>query len=151
MMNNKTIHIFTDGACKGNPGVGGWGVVLRYGEHEKQLCGGVADTTNNQMELTAVIQGLSALKKGFSGSVIVYTDSQYVQKGISEWIFNWKKNNWKTAAKKPVANQELWQKLDELSQQFNIQWQWVKGHNGNPDNELADSLANRGIDEFQAA
>ena len=148
---NKTVHIFTDGACKGNPGVGGWGVVLRYGEHEKQLCDAVANTTNNQMELTAVIQGLEALKKGFSGSVIVYTDSQYVQKGISEWIFNWKKNNWKTAAKKPVANQELWQKLDELSQQFNIQWQWVKGHNGNPDNELADSLANRGIDEFQAA
>ena len=99
MMNNKTIHIFTDGACKGNPGVGGWGVVLRYGEHEKQLCGGAADTTNNQMELTAVIQGLEALKKGFSGSVIVYTDSQYVQKGMNEWIFNWKKNNWKTAAK----------------------------------------------------
>ncbi|MBQ9260420.1 MAG: ribonuclease HI [Neisseriaceae bacterium] len=150
-MNDKTVHIFTDGACKGNPGVGGWGVLLRYGEHSKELCGGVEQTTNNQMELTAVIKGLEALKKNFSGSVIVYTDSQYVQKGISEWIFNWKKNGWKTAAKKPVANAELWQQLDTLSAQFNIQWQWVKGHNGNMNNETADKLANLGIKNFQAA
>ena len=150
-MNDKTVHIFTDGACKGNPGVGGWGVLLRYGEHTKELCGGVEQTTNNQMELTAVIKGLEALKKNFSGSVIVYTDSQYVQKGISEWIFNWKKNGWKTAAKKPVANAELWQQLDTLSAQFNIQWQWVKGHNGNMNNETADQLANLGIKNFQAA
>ena len=150
-MNDKTVHIFTDGACKGNPGVGGWGVLLRYGEHTKELCGGVEQTTNNQMELTAVIKGLEALKKNFSGSVIVYTDSQYVQKGISEWIFNWKKNGWKTAAKKPVANADLWQQLDTLSAQFNIQWQWVKGHNGNMNNETADQLANLGIKNFQAA
>lgn len=150
-MNDKTVHIFTDGACKGNPGVGGWGVLLRYGEHSKELCGGVEQTTNNQMELTAVIKGLEALKKNFSGRVIVYTDSQYVQKGISEWIFNWKKNGWKTAAKKPVANAELWQQLDTLSAQFNIQWQWVKGHNGNMNNETADKLANLGIKNFQAA
>ena len=150
-MNDKTVHIFTDGACKGNPGVGGWGVLLRYGEHTKELCGGVEQTTNNQMELTAVIKGLEALKKNFSGSVIVYTDSQYVQKGMSEWIFNWKKNGWKTAAKKPIANAELWQQLDALAAQFNIQWQWVKGHNGNINNETADKLANLGIKNFQAA
>lgn len=150
-MNDKTVHIFTDGACKGNPGVGGWGVLLRYGEHSKELCGGVEQTTNNQMELTAVIKGLEALKKNFSGSVIVYTDSQYVQKGMSEWIFNWKKNGWKTAAKKPVANADLWQQLDALAAQFNIQWQWVQGHNGHSDNEIADQLANQGIKNFQAA
>ena len=150
-MNDKTVHIFTDGACKGNPGLGGWGVLLRYGEHSKELCGGVEQTTNNQMELTAVIKGLEALKKNFSGSVIVYTDSQYVQKGMSEWIFNWKKNGWKTAAKKPVANADLWQQLDALAAQFNIQWQWVQGHNGHSDNEIADQLANQGIKNFQAA
>ena len=150
-MNKQTLQIFTDGACKGNPGIGGWGVLLIYGEHKKELCGGAANTTNNQMELTAVIKGLEALKKGFSGSVIIHTDSQYVQKGMTEWIFNWKKNGWKTAAKKPVVNQELWQQLDALSQQFNIQWQWVKGHNGNENNEIADKLANQGIQQFQAA
>lgn len=150
-MNKQTLQIFTDGACKGNPGIGGWGVLLIYGEHKKELCGGAANTTNNQMELTAVIKGLEALKKGFSGSVIIHTDSQYVQKGMTEWIFNWKKNGWKTAAKKPVVNQELWQQLDALSQQFNIQWQWVKGHNGNENNEIADKLANLGIQELQQA
>ena len=150
-MNKQTLQIFTDGACKGNPGIGGWGVLLIYGEHKKELCGGAANTTNNQMELTAVIKGLEALKKGFSGSVIIHTDSQYVQKGMTEWIFNWKKNGWKTAAKKPVVNQELWQQLDALSQQFNIQWQWVKGHNGNENNEIADKLANQGIQELQQA
>ena len=150
-MNKQTLQIFTDGACKGNPGIGGWGVLLIYGEHKKELCGGAANTTNNQMELTAVIKGLEALKKGFSGSVIIHTDSQYVQKGMTEWIFNWKKNGWKTSAKKPVVNQELWQQLDALSQQFNIQWQWVKGHNGNENNEIADKLANLGIQELQQA
>lgn len=150
-MNKQTLQIFTDGACKGNPGIGGWGVLLIYGEHKKELCGGATNTTNNQMELTAVIKGLEALKKGFSGSVIIHTDSQYVQKGMTEWIFNWKKNGWKTAAKKPVVNQELWQQLDALSQQFNIQWQWVKGHNGNENNEIADKLANLGIQELQQA
>ena len=150
-MNKQTLQIFTDGACKGNPGIGGWGVLLIYGEHKKELCGGAANTTNNQMELTAVIKGLEALKKGFSGSVIIHTDSQYVQKGMTEWIFNWKKNGWKTAAKKTVVNQELWQQLDALSQQFNIQWQWVKGHNGNENNEIADKLANLGIQELQQA
>ena len=145
-MTEKTVHIFTDGACKGNPGVGGWGVLMRYGTHQKELFGGEKETTNNQMELTAVIQGLSALKKDFSGNVIIYTDSQYVQKGMTEWIFNWKKNGWKNSAKKPVANANLWQKLDELSQQYKIQWQWVKGHSGHPENEIADKLANKGID-----
>lgn len=145
-MIEKTVHIFTDGACKGNPGIGGWGVLMRYGTHQKELFGGEKETTNNQMELTAVIQGLSALKKDFSGNVIIYTDSQYVQKGMTEWIFNWKKNGWKNSAKKPVANANLWQKLDELSQQYKIQWKWVKGHSGHPENEIADKLANKGID-----
>lgn len=145
-MTEKTVHIFTDGACKGNPGIGGWGVLMRYGTHQKELFGGEKETTNNQMELTAVIQGLSALKKDFSGNVIIYTDSQYVQKGMTEWIFNWKKNGWKNSAKKPVANANLWQKLDELSQQYKIQWKWVKGHSGHPENEIADKLANKGID-----
>lgn len=145
-MTEKTVHIFTDGACKGNPGTGGWGVLMRYGTHQKELFGGEKETTNNQMELTAVIQGLSALKKDFSGNVIIYTDSQYVQKGMTEWIFNWKKNGWKNSAKKPVANANLWQKLDELSQQYKIQWKWVKGHSGHPENEIADKLANKGID-----
>lgn len=145
-MTEKTVHIFTDGECKGNTGTGGWGVLMRYGTHQKELFGGEKETTNNQMELTAVIQGLSALKKDFSGNVIIYTDSQYVQKGMTEWIFNWKKNGWKNSAKKPVANANLWQKLDELSQQYKIQWKWVKGHSGHPENEIADKLANKGID-----
>ena len=141
-MNHKIVQIFTDGACKGNPGIGGWGVLLRYGEHEKELCGKVTHTTMSRLSRPR------SSKKVFSGDFVVYTDSKYVQKGISEWIFNWKKNGWKTASRKSVANQELWQKLDELSQQFNIQWQWVKGHNGNSGNETADRLANLGINNF---
>ncbi len=142
----KQVEIFTDGACRGNPGPGGWGVVLRYGESEKYLYGGERDTTNNRMELLAAIKGLEALTK--TCAVALTTDSQYVRKGISEWIANWKKNSWKTSAKKPVKNQDLWQRLDELSSQHEIEWHWVKGHSGHAENELADQLANRGIDEL---
>lgn len=142
----KVVEIFTDGACKGNPGPGGWGAVLRYGDKEKLLWGGDKDTTNNRMELLAAIEALSALKK--SCSVVLTTDSQYVRKGITEWIAGWRKNGWKTAAKKPVKNADLWQRLDALSAQYTIDWRWVKGHSGHPENELADQLANRGVDEI---
>lgn len=138
--------MFTDGACRGNPGKGGWGVLLRYGEVEKQLYGGDLETTNNKMELTAVIKGLEALKK--TSQVIITTDSRYVLEGITEWLPNWKKRNWKTAGKKPVKNVELWQKLDNLVGRHDIEWHWVKGHSGHPENELADQLANQGIDEL---
>ena len=142
----KHVDIFTDGACSGNPGPGGWGAVLRYGEKEKELCGGERDTTNNRMELTAVIRSLEALKR--PSTVHVHTDSQYVQKGISEWIHNWKRNGWRTSDKKPVKNADLWQILDGLAKQHQIKWIWVKGHAGHPGNERADALANRGIDEL---
>ncbi|WP_028468758.1 ribonuclease HI [Neptunomonas japonica] len=142
----KAVEIFTDGACKGNPGPGGWGAVLRYGETVKHLWGGAKDTTNNRMELLAAIEALSALKS--TRPVILTTDSQYVRKGITEWIAGWRKNGWKTAAKKPVKNADLWQRLDELSVQYEIDWRWVKGHSGHPENELADDLANRGVDEI---
>ncbi|SFG42320.1 MULTISPECIES: ribonuclease HI [Neptunomonas] len=142
----KVVEIFTDGACKGNPGPGGWGAVLRYGDKEKLLWGGDKDTTNNRMELLAAIEALSALNK--SCSVVLTTDSQYVRKGITEWIAGWRKNGWKTAAKKPVKNADLWQRLDDLSAQYKIDWRWVKGHSGHPENELADQLANRGVDEI---
>lgn len=142
----KVVEIFTDGACKGNPGPGGWGAVLRYGDQEKLLWGGDKDTTNNRMELLAAIEALSALNK--SCSVVLTTDSQYVRKGITEWITGWRKNGWKTAAKKPVKNADLWQRLDDLSAQYKIDWRWVKGHSGHPENELADQLANRGVDEI---
>ena len=138
--------MFTDGACRGNPGKGGWGVLLRYGEAEKQLYGGDPETTNNKMELMAVIKGLEALKK--SSQVAITTDSRYVLEGITEWLPNWKKRNWKTASKKPVKNVELWQRLDELVKGHDIEWHWVKGHSGHPENELADQLANQGIDEL---
>jgi len=138
--------MFTDGACRGNPGQGGWGVLLRYGEAEKRLYGGDPETTNNKMELTAVIRGLEALKK--SSQVTITTDSRYVLEGITEWLPNWKKRNWKTAGKKPVKNVELWQRLDELVNGHDIEWHWVKGHSGHPENELADQLANQGIDEL---
>ncbi len=138
--------MFTDGACRGNPGPGGWGVLLRFGEAEKTLHGGERNTTNNRMELTAVIKGLEALKK--SCRVVITTDSKYVLSGITEWMPNWKKRNWKTANKKPVLNVELWQQLDELVTDHEIEWKWVKGHSGHPENELADELANRGIDEL---
>lgn len=139
----KQVTIYTDGACKGNPGPGGWGAFLIYGETERELFGGDPSTTNNQMELTAVIRGLEALSEPCE--VILWLDSQYVKKGIQEWIHNWKKNGWKTAAKKPVANAELWQELDALVVKHKIDWRWVKGHAGNPGNERADMLANKGV------
>lgn len=139
----QTVEIFTDGACKGNPGIGGWGAWLKMGTAEKELFGGEANTTNNRMELLAVIEALSALKKPCS--VVVFTDSQYVQKGISEWIHGWKARGWKTAAKAPVKNVDLWQRLDAATATHRIDWQWVKGHAGHPGNERADQLANRGV------
>ena len=142
----QVIEIYTDGACRGNPGPGGWGALLIAGKHQKTMHGGDPETTNNRMELTAAIEALNALK-GHS-SVILHTDSKYVMDGINEWLPNWKKRGWKTAAKKPVKNQDLWQALDEASGRHEIDWRWVKGHNGNPGNEMADDLANRGIDEL---
>lgn len=144
----KRVEMFTDGACRGNPGRGGWGVVLRYGRAEKQLYGGQQQTTNNQMELTAVIEGLSALKR--PSAVTITTDSKYVLQGITEWLPGWKQRNWKTAGRKPVKNVELWQRLDELASRHDLKWHWVKGHSGHPENELADQLANQGIDELPA-
>ena len=139
------VTLYTDGACKGNPGPGGWGVVLRYGDHEKHLWGGESGTTNNRMELRAAIEGLAALRR--ECDVAIYTDSQYVRNGINQWMANWKRNGWKTSARKPVKNAELWQRLDELVQSHRIQWHWVRGHSGNDGNEQADALANRGAAE----
>jgi len=147
--NESVINIYADGGCRGNPGPGGWGVLMQSGSTEKELCGGEPDTTNNRMELTAVIRALEALKR--PASVNVHTDSQYVQKGISAWIHNWKRNGWRTSDKKPVKNADLWQILDGLAKQHEIKWLWVKGHAGHPGNERADALANRGIDELLAA
>lgn len=143
----KTVELFTDGACRGNPGKGGWGVVLRYGDREKTLRGGERHTTNNRMELTAAIEGLAALKEHCQ--VVLTTDSQYVRQGITQWLANWKSRGWRTAAKAPVKNQDLWQRLDELAQRHSIEWHWVKGHSGHRENELADALANRAIDELE--
>jgi ribonuclease HI len=137
------VEIFTDGACKGNPGPGGWGAILRYQGEEKELWGGEAATTNNRMELMAVIRALEALKR--PTQVRLFTDSLYVQKGISEWIHAWKKKGWRTADKKEVKNQDLWRELDELAAKHDIEWRWVKGHAGHPENERADKLANQGI------
>ena len=142
----KLVEIFTDGACRGNPGPGGWGVLMRYGTEERSFCGGELDTTNNRMELTAVIEGLSALTQPCQ--VELSSDSTYVLKGIQEWMPNWKKRGWKTAAKKPVKNVDLWQKLDAVIGEHKIDWQWVKGHSGHRENEIADQLANQGIDEL---
>jgi ribonuclease HI len=139
----QKIEIFTDGACKGNPGPGGWGALLVAGEHRKELFGGELNTTNNRMELRAVIEALSALKH--PSEVIVHTDSQYVQKGISEWIHGWKARGWKTAAKEPVKNVDLWQALDAAQARHTIEWRWVKGHAGHEGNERADQLANLGV------
>ena len=144
---SQPIEIYTDGACKGNPGKGGWGVLLRYKGHEKRLYGGEPHTTNNRMELMAVIKGLDALKRE-ACDVRVVSDSTYVLKGISEWLPNWKKRGWKTAAKKPVMNADLWMQLDELAARHTIDWQWVKGHNGHVENEIADELANLGIESL---
>lgn len=144
------VEIYTDGACKGNPGKGGWGVVLRFRGVVKTLHGGEALTTNNRMELTAAIKALEALKKP-GCDVVLYSDSKYVLNGIEQWLAGWKQRGWKTAAKKPVLNQDLWQRLDELAQLHNIQWQWVKGHSGDEGNDRADELANQGIAELQHA
>jgi ribonuclease HI len=144
---NETIDIYTDGACSGNPGPGGWGAILRHKGTEKELFGGEPDTTNNRMEMTAVIEALRALKR--SVAVRVHTDSQYVQKGISEWIHGWKKRGWKTADKKPVKNEDLWRTLDALAAQHRIEWHWVKGHAGHAENERADELARRGVEQVR--
>ncbi|RFA30857.1 ribonuclease HI [Alkalilimnicola ehrlichii] len=140
------VEIFTDGACRGNPGPGGWGAVLRYRGKEKTLHGGEAETTNNRMELMAAIVALESLKR--SCKVVLTTDSQYVRKGITEWMANWKKRGWRTASRQPVKNVDLWQRLDAAAARHDIEWHWVKGHSGHPDNERADALANRGIDEL---
>ncbi len=143
----QTVEIYTDGACRGNPGPGGWGVVLIAGQHRKTMHGGERDTTNNRMELTAAIEALNALKG--PQQVVLHTDSKYVMDGIESWLPNWKKRGWKTAARKPVKNQDLWQALDKATDRHDIRWVWVKGHDGNPGNEQADSLANLGIDELE--
>ena len=142
----KQVIIYTDGACRGNPGPGGWGALIKIDNAEKEIFGGQSDTTNNQMELTAAIEGLAALKE--TCDVELFTDSRYVMDGITQWIRNWKKNNWRTAAKKDVKNKELWQKLDNLISQHQVQWHWVKGHSGDAGNETADFLANKGIDSI---
>ncbi|MFN7750952.1 MAG: ribonuclease HI [Pseudomonadota bacterium] len=139
------IDIYADGACKGNPGPGGWGALLRAGGHEREMFGGEPHTTNNRMELTAVIRALEALRR--PASVRVYTDSQYVQQGISTWIHGWKRKGWKTAGGTPVKNADLWRSLDALAAQHRVEWHWVRGHAGHPDNERADALANRGVAE----
>jgi len=139
---NEVIEIYTDGACKGNPGVGGWGALLRSGKHTREIFGGEALTTNNRMELTAVIRALEALKR--PSHVRLHTDSKYVQQGISSWIHRWKKRGWRTADKKPVKNEDLWRELDEAASKHEIEWIWVRGHSGHDGNERADELANRG-------
>ena len=144
----KEVHIWTDGACKGNPGPGGWGALLKYGRHTKEIYGGEPETTNNRMEIQAVIQALLCLNERCQ--VHVYTDSQYVKKGMTEWIMNWKARNWRTAAKKPVKNADLWQQLDLHCAKHQLQWHWVKGHAGDPNNERADELANLGVEQIQA-
>ncbi|MBR7781375.1 ribonuclease HI [Undibacterium luofuense] len=141
------VTIYTDGACKGNPGVGGWGAVLESGAHKKELFGGEQETTNNRMELMAVIKALSALKRPCE--IKLHTDSQYVLKGITEWISGWKARGWRTASKEPVKNVDLWQALDAACQTHQIEWIWVRGHTGNPGNELADQLANQGVESVR--
>lgn len=143
----KKVEIFSDGACRGNPGPGGWGALLRHDNNEKSLYGGEANTTNNRMELRAAIEGLAALKEPCV--VVLTTDSQYVRKGITEWIHNWKKNGWRTSAKQPVKNGDLWQELDVLAKRHEVTWNWVKGHSGHRENEIADQLANLGIDQLK--
>jgi ribonuclease HI len=145
---SEVVDIYTDGACKGNPGVGGWGAILESGGKSRELCGGELLTTNNRMELTAVIRALEALRRPCK--VRVHTDSQYVQQGISTWIHNWKKRGWRTADRKPVKNEDLWRQLDELAQQHEIEWLWVRGHAGHDGNERADALANRGAESVNA-
>ena len=152
MSDNNQINIFTDGACRGNPGPGGWGVLLVYKNIETELFGAESETTNNRMELMAAIKGLEALidLEGLDPTcnVLITTDSKYVKDGITEWLSNWKQRGWKTAAKKPVKNEDLWRRLDELTGKHNVSWEWVKGHSGHRENEIVDALANRGIDEL---
>ncbi|MDQ7015905.1 MAG: ribonuclease HI [Gammaproteobacteria bacterium] len=145
---SELIEIFTDGACRGNPGPGGWGVLLRYQDTEKELKGGEPDTTNNRMELMAAIRGLESLKR--ESVVALTTDSQYGKKGITEWITNWKKRNWMTAARKPVKNADLWQRLEKAAAPHRVEWKWVKGHSGHIENERVDQLANEGLDELES-
>ena len=145
---DQTVEIWTDGACKGNPGPGGWGVLLKFGQVEKTLHGGESQTTNNRMEMMAVIEALRILKRPCQ--VVLHVDSQYVMKGMTEWIHGWKMRGWRTADKKPVKNADLWQLMDEQVQRHQIEWRWVKGHNGDPGNERADLLANRGADEARS-
>ena len=142
----EEIEIFTDGACRGNPGLGGWGALVRRGGEENSLWGGERDTTNNRMEMEAAIKGLESIIE--SSNITITTDSNYLKDGITQWLEGWKKKGWKTAAKKPVKNQDLWMRLDELSQFHNVNWKWVKGHSGHRENEIADLLANKGIDEL---
>ncbi|HID00377.1 MAG TPA: ribonuclease HI [Piscirickettsiaceae bacterium] len=144
----KKVELFTDGGCRGNPGIGGWAALLRYGAHERTLSGAVGDTTNNRMELQAVIEGLKALKEPVE--VTITTDSQYVKKGVTEWMANWKRNGWKTANKKPVKNRDLWEALDAQLQRHRVHWRWVKGHAGHRENERVDQLANQAMDAWQA-
>ncbi len=144
--NNNIVELYTDGACRGNPGPGGWGVLMRFNGHEKELCGGETTTTNNRMELMAAIQALETLSRPCK--IRLFTDSKYVMQGITEWIDQWKSRGWKTAAKKPVKNVDLWQRLDKARERHSIEWRWVKGHSGHDENERADQLANRGIDEL---
>ncbi len=143
----QVVEIFTDGGCRGNPGIGGWGALLRFGEVEKELSGSAMDTTNNRMELTAAIEALKALTRPCK--VVLTTDSQYVKNGINQWMPNWKRNNWKTAAKKPVKNQDLWQALDAALSTHEVDWQWVKGHSGHLENERVDALANAAMDALK--
>lgn len=140
------VTLYTDGACSGNPGPGGWGVLMMWGKHRKTLCGGEAETTNNRMELTAAVEGLNALKRGCA--VDLHTDSQYVRNGITSWIMGWKRNGWRTANRTPVKNEDLWRRLDEALQRHDVAWHWVRGHAGHPLNEEADSLARQGMAPF---
>lgn len=146
---SQVVKMFTDGACKGNPGPGGWGTWMLYGEHEKEMFGGELNTTNNRMELMAAIKGLEALSRPCS--VELTTDSEYLRKGVLEWMAGWKKRGWKTASKQPVKNQDLWIRLDEAIANHDISWHWVKGHSGHPGNEKADSLANKGVDSVMGS
>ena len=146
MIDKEEINIYTDGACKGNPGQGGWGAILQYKNNVKEISGYAEHTTNNIMELTAAIKALEHIPE--NSNVVLTTDSKYVMQGITEWIKNWKTRNWKTASKKPVLNKELWKRLDNLTNLHSVEWKWVKGHSGHRENEIADQLANKGIDEI---
>lgn len=142
------VHIWTDGACRGNPGPGGWGAILRFGDVEKEIYGAEAQTTNNRMELLAAINALETLRRRCN--VVLTSDSEYVRRGITEWIGNWKRRGWMTANRKPVLNRDLWERLDAAASQHDVDWRWIRGHSGHPENERADALANRAIDEMQA-